>query len=157
MIELLIGHLIGDFLLQSKTMAIGKGSNSALCAKHCAIYTASMAPFIAYLMFLYDWNIPSLFYLVVLFFGIYLPHFAIDRWSLASEWLDFIEGQTFESAADKYIRTLFSVRNFEDQAITDNCRSSFDIAFTAIVYTVTDFTFHLVCLWVTYEVLWRTL
>lgn len=36
----LIGHLVGDYLLQNDWMALGKKSSSFVCAVHCAIWTA---------------------------------------------------------------------------------------------------------------------
>ena len=61
---------------------------------------------------------------------VFVPHWIIDRWSLASLWLKMIRGRTFEAAF-----------NSKDQY------REFDIAFTSIVYTVTDNTMHLICLW----------
>ena len=41
-INLLFGHLVGDFLLQNKWMALSKGNNSWRCLVHCIVYTASV-------------------------------------------------------------------------------------------------------------------
>ena len=68
--------------------------------------------------------------------AVYLPHWLIDRYSLASLWLRTIRGRTFEAAAGS----------------TDPHRE-FDVAFTALVYTVVDNTLHLFCLWGVIELL----
>jgi len=117
----LLGHLVGDYLLQSKYMALHKSdaglSGFIACTIHVSLYTAAVCMFLETLS-------PLIAALV------FVPHWVIDRWSLASPWLKMIRGRTFEDAynsKDKY--------------------REFDIAFTSIVYTVTDNTMHLVCLW----------
>lgn len=111
----LLGHLIGDYLLQSKWMALTKSANGfdgiKACTVHVAVYTAAVCAMC--------WTLSPLFALAV-----FVPHWVIDRWSLASPWLKMIGGRTFEGAKDDW-----------------------DKAFTAIVYTVTDNTMHLLCLW----------
>ena len=66
-----------------------------------------------------------------------VPHWLIDRFSAASIWLKIIRGRTFEAAYQS----------------KDPYRE-FDIAFTSIVYTVTDNTMHLLCLWAVIVVMW---
>lgn len=61
---------------------------------------------------------------------VFVPHWIIDRWSLASTWLKMVRGRTFEAAFNS----------------KDPYRE-FDIAFSSIVYTVTDNAMHLICLW----------
>lgn len=116
-----LGHLIGDYLFQTKYMALnksGRGLGGILtCTCHVLIYTVSVC---------------LMFGTINLWIGlaIFIPHWIIDRWSLASIWLKIIKGRTFEdaySSKDKY--------------------REFDIAFTSIVYTIVDATFHLLSLW----------
>ena len=117
----LLGHLVGDYLLQTKHMALHKSTSGwtgvLTCTFHVAVYTAAMCVF--------WWTINPLIIALVS-----VPHWIIDRWSLASPWLKLIRGRTFEAAFNS----------------TDKYRE-FDIAFTSIVYTVTDNTIHLICLW----------
>lgn len=117
----LLGHLIGDYLLQTKRMALHKGDKNLkgilACSLHVFIYSVAVC------LLLQTAN-PIVFILV------YLPHWIIDRWSLANGWLKLIRGRTFESAylsSDKY--------------------REFDIAFTSLVYAVADNTMHLLSLW----------
>lgn len=111
----LLGHLIGDYLLQTKPMALNKSAKGNLgliaCTTHVAIYTAAVCAMC--------WTLSPLFALAV-----FVPHWIIDRWSLATPWLRMINGRTFEKAQGQW-----------------------DVAFTAIVYTVADNTMHLLCLW----------
>lgn len=116
----LLGHLVGDYLFQTKRMALEKSkpgwNGIRQCSLHVAVYTVAVCLF---------WRTrdPLVITLVA------VPHWAIDRWSLADHWLGLIGGRTFEAAYN-------SPRRYRE----------FDIAFTSIVYTVTDNTLHLLCL-----------
>jgi hypothetical protein len=118
LIGLVAGHLVGDFLLQPKAMAIHKSDRGwkgfGWCVLHCLIYTTAVCGFIH--------NVVTPLVVVAIF----LSHFPIDRWSLASQWLKLIRGRTFEAAY-----------------MSDSAYREFDIAFTSIVYTVVDSTWHL--------------
>lgn len=116
-----LGHFVGDYLFQTKYMALNKSesgwSGFKTCSLHVLVYTAVVCLFL--------WRADG--WLVA---AIFLPHWIIDRWSLASVWLKILKGRTFESAylsRDKY--------------------REFDIAFTSLVYAVVDNTFHLLGLW----------
>ena len=117
----ILGHLVGDYLLQSKWMALTKSRPGAdgfrACTIHVAVYTVAVCALVG--------TLSPKFAIAV-----FVPHWIIDRWSLASPWLKLIGGRTFEAA----------------RANTGPGRE-FDIAFTAIVYTVTDNTMHALCLW----------
>ncbi|OGG58631.1 hypothetical protein A2765_02820 [Candidatus Kaiserbacteria bacterium RIFCSPHIGHO2_01_FULL_56_24] len=116
-----LGHLVGDFLLQPKWMALEKSSRSwrgdFACTAHVAIYTAVVCTFMG----------SANLWVAAL---IAIPHWIIDRWSLASTWLWFIGGRTFAAA----------------KASEDGNRE-FDVAFTCIVYTFTDSALHFLSLW----------
>lgn len=116
-----LGHLVGDFLLQPKWMALGKSAASwrgdGTCTLHVLIYTLMVCAF----MGTANPVVAAL---------IFVPHWVIDRWSLARTWLWFIGGRTFEAAKNS----------------TDENRE-FDVAFTCIVYTFADTAMHLLCLW----------
>jgi len=111
----IMGHLVGDYLLQPKAMALRKSEKSwtgfAICLIHCIIYTWILALFL--------WTTNS--YVIL---SIFVIHFGIDRWSLASVWLKFIHGRNF---VDAYTRN--------DQI---------DLAFSCLVYAVVDNTMHIV-------------
>lgn len=119
----LLGHLVGDFVLQTKVMALDKSERSLWgcwqCFLHVIVYTISVC------VFMQSMN-PLVWFLV------FVPHFLIDKFSLASVWLKMIGGRTFESAS-------------YDHNPSDKYRE-FDVAFTSIVYAVVDNTFHLLSL-----------
>lgn len=110
----LLGHLVGDYLLQTKRMALGKSEpglrGMEICSEHVVLYTAAVCVFL--------WTVNP-----VVVAAVYIPHWVIDRWSLATHWLRLIRGRTFETA-----------------------KGEWDVAFTALVYAVVDNTFHLLCL-----------
>jgi len=124
--NLVIGHLIGDYLLQNKWMAMNKSGSSWKCAVHCLVYTAAVAALTWENLHTWQW---------VLF--IFATHFPIDRWLLADKWLDLIGGR--------------SIRDFLFNGKRDLPAGSFDPenyyvvrgGFTAFVYAVTDNTMHL--------------
>jgi len=118
-VRMFLGHLTGDFLLQSRAMALGKSEKGVngyqWCTIHCIIYT------IAVCVFLWTYN-PLIIGLV------FLSHWPIDRWSLTTYWLRVIRGRDLISAYfTKY--------------------KEYDVAFASIVYTVADNTLHLIALW----------
>jgi len=120
-IRVFLGHLVGDFLLQSRAMALGKSEKGwnghKWCTFHCVVYTLAVC--------LFAWTANPLFIVLV-----FLSHWPIDRWSLTSYWL-------------KLIRS----RNLVGAYLSEEKFREFDIAFSAIVYTVADNTLHLVALW----------
>ena len=100
------------------------GPEIKACTIHVAIYTAAVCLFL--------WTAHPLVVALIA-----VPHWLIDRFSAASIWLKIIRGRTFEAAYQS----------------KDPYRE-FDIAFTSIVYTVTDNTMHLLCLWAVIVVMW---
>ena len=138
--QVIIGHLVGDFLFQSKEMALRKSERGWLgfwlCTLHCLTYTGSFMCCLVYAaMLLASLGVTELpvFNLTILAVGIFLPHWIIDRYSLAHVWLKFFKGRTFESA---YASTSYR---------------ELDLAFTCIVYTVVDFTLHFITLFIVLE------
>ncbi len=88
--NMVLGHLVGDYLFQSKDMALVK-SKSGLggflaCTFHCCLYTLIICVFI----WRFDWLVPLVF----------LSHWPIDRWSLGGKWLRMIRGRDFLKAVD---------------------------------------------------------
>lgn len=120
--EWMLGHLIGDYLLQPKTMALQKAKSSSWAILHVFLYTVAVCT----MTWTWDiWVIGSIF----------IPHYLIDRYSFAGWYILRIKGRTFMGAYDS----------------ADGPLRDYDIVFTGIVYTVVDNTFHLLCLWIVFE------
>jgi hypothetical protein len=119
--RIVFGHLVGDYLLQSKAMALNKGlvgfKGVAWCSWHCLIYTTAMCLFL--------WTFE--FWIIAL---VFFSHWAIDRWSWGQKWLNLIRGRDFI------------------QAYTGRGQyREIDIAFSCLVYAVVDNTLHLLIIW----------
>ena len=124
----IFGHLLGDYFFQNKTMALKKSDKGKIgiqwCTGHCLLYTV--------LVCLLTWQIFSPWFAL----SVFIPHWLIDRFSLANLWLKLIRGRTFESAYGGGL-------GYRD----------FDVAFTAIVYTIVDNSMHFFCLWISLRLL----
>ncbi|PWK14284.1 DUF3307 domain-containing protein [Tumebacillus permanentifrigoris] len=77
----LIGHLVGDYLLQNDWMALNKKkrfwSGELACNVHCLLWTLSVLVFTGW------WD-------VVHFILVYLSHYILDRSSIVCTIVDFI-------------------------------------------------------------------
>lgn len=113
--KLLFGHFIGDFFFQTKEMANNKylsGWKSFWwCNIHVVVYTITVAVFA---------GVYSPEFIV----GVFMPHWIIDRYSLAYRWMKII-GRSYMLESPKPI----------------------DTSFGAIIYVVTDQTLHFICLY----------
>ena len=76
----LLGHLIGDYILQNDHMATDKKKSSAVCAFHCLIWTTCVGTITGISG---QWII----------FWLFATHFAIDRWSFIPYFMDHWSGQ----------------------------------------------------------------
>lgn len=136
-INLLFGHLVGDFLLQNKWMALSKGNNSWRCLVHCIVYTASVCALTGI------W--------APIWIGlVFLSHYPIDRWSLADKWLDLINGRSLEDFM------INGKRNMPKYIITMDAWEHYIIlrgGFTALVYAVVDNTMHLGIMYYGFKIL----
>ena len=129
---LLLGHMIGDYLLQNKWMAMNKSGSTWKCTVHCLLYTFAVAISTLHYISLWQW-----------WAVIFISHFVIDRWSLADKWLGFINGR---SLTDYITNGKKDIPSEMDQENYHALRGGF----VALVYAATDNTMHLilmVCGW----------
>jgi hypothetical protein len=127
---LVLGHLIGDFLLQNKWMAMNKSASHFKCFVHCALYTLAVT--VTTWPSLHGWLWSSL---------IFFSHYPIDRWSLADKWLDFIGGRSLNEFIETGHEKLPEQRYRHDQMPVN-----YHIlrgGFSGVVYTAADNTMHL--------------
>lgn len=129
--SLICGHIVGDYFLQPKKMALLKSEQSlrgfAICSLHCLIYTFSIC------CFLWDTpgqplllrNSPSFScWLAVVVFS---SHFLFDYYSLGDKWLRLIKG-----------RNILTAYNSKEEY------HEIDLIFSCIVYTIVDNGFHII-------------
>jgi Protein of unknown function (DUF3307) len=131
----ILGHFVGDYIFQNQWMAIGKSQpgwkGTLACTVHVLLYTLAVALFIG-------WN--PLFLLVVA-----VPHWIIDRWSLATYILQFKNGyHPFKETWQQTPKSLDPA--VEEEKLILNV---WKVAFAAPVYIFNDNTLHWVCLWFT--------
>lgn len=74
---LLVGHLLGDYVLQDDWQAENKTRSSVACAIHCSLYT--LAIWLCSFWWLPWWGVALC----------WLAHFPVDRWRLARRWMSF--------------------------------------------------------------------
>lgn len=126
-IKVILGHLVGDYLLQTRKMAINKtnaGSTGLMWSLiHCAVYTASVC------LLVFDFS--PLFVVAV-----FMTHWPIDRYHLGEKWLQMIGG-----------RDLYSLYYSEFKYSEVTPATIIDLGFACVVYTVVDNTLHLLLLW----------
>lgn len=82
--ELLLGHLVGDYLWQNDWQAQNKTKQSFPCLVHCILYT------LAIWMFSYAW-ITGVGLLIV-----FSTHYLMDRYRLAVHYMDLAGQKGFK-------------------------------------------------------------
>jgi hypothetical protein len=80
----IVGHLVGDYLLQNDWMALHKKASSLRCAIHCALWTLAVCAFAGW----WVWWVP-----LVLF----TTHFAQDRTNVVAWWMDAVGQRAFRT------------------------------------------------------------
>jgi len=133
MFEMALGHLVGDYLLQSTWMAKGKSKYSGLgwsiCTVHCILYT------IAVCTMMWNWDLR---WVLVVFFS----HFIVDKFGIAEKYLKLIKGRSIEM--------FLSAKENE----TYTPYTSLSAGATVFVYIVVDNTMHLMIMWGGWNVLY---
>lgn len=90
----IIGHLVGDYLLQNDWMALGKKKSSDICAVHCLIWTLSV-------MFFANWfgfedagyAGERYWFKGWVFLFLFVTHFIQDRTQIVRFWMTRINRQ----------------------------------------------------------------
>jgi hypothetical protein len=127
----MLGHFVGDYLFQNEWMATRKWkpgmTGHVACTVHVLLYTLAIALFTG-------WH--PLFLLVVA-----VPHWIIDRWSLAKYLLRWKNGYDIKDTWEMKSGDLI------ENAVLE--RNVWKVAFAAPVYIFNDNTIHWVCLWFT--------
>lgn len=125
MIQMIIAHLLGDWILQPRKMAVEKGKQTLggwlMCFLHVLVYTACFVVIVPHHSFLY-------------YLSIFVPHFIIDKFSLMSYWMKFKNGE------DWWLAYANEPISFEERLQS---------GFAGLCYAVEDNTAHLICLYLT--------
>ncbi len=78
----IIGHLIGDYLLQNDWMALNKKRMLVPCLVHCSIWTALVCSIAGW------WSLPAIGFLFV-------THFIQDHTTIIRKWMSLIGQDAF--------------------------------------------------------------
>ena len=131
MCRLLLGHVVGDYLLQTNQMALNKKESTLWAALHSFIWTCciilAMAP---------EWNAFSNTQCWIVGSAIFLSHFVLDRFAVVDWWFRYIGSRSYRACID-YCNS--------DQ---DTIKKQFMVAYTALVQTVADNGLHLLFLYI---------
>lgn len=84
----IIGHLVGDYLLQNDWMALNKKRNLAICAVHATIWTLSVALFSGW-FFYQNWRG------AVIGLVLYFTHLIQDHTNIVTWWMSLIGQKRF--------------------------------------------------------------
>lgn len=138
--ELFLGHLIGDYLLQTENMALNKSKNTTrgwiYAFIHCILYTAS----VCFIM----WNFQPIWVLIV-----FLTHFPIDKFSLGEYYMRYVKGYGMRQYIDD-VNNSAKWKNLNNTPGNQMLKGGF----TAYVYAMTDNTIHLLLMWISYNLLY---
>jgi len=90
MIGAIVGHLVGDYLMQNDWMALNKkkpGPWGALpCVVHCWLWTLCVLVFSGILFTMADWRVNSI---------LFLSHYIQDRTNAVRDWMGLIGQEQF--------------------------------------------------------------
>jgi len=132
--KLLLGHLLGDYLLQNQWMALNKSKNSWIgwlaAFVHCIIYTFSICMFMQ--------NFDMIWIIVV-----FLSHFPIDKFGLAEKYMHYIKGSGMKDYLLK-----------DKQNVVLNRYDMLEGGFASLVYTITDNSLHLIIMYLVYQIIY---
>ena len=145
MIEMLLGHLTGDYLLQNEWMAMNKSKNTLngwiAALVHCLLYTLAVC--------LFMWNFDLIWIATV-----FASHFFIDKFGLAEYYMHYVKGKGMKDYVEKHEwEPLFPSSNLmQPKKITSLI--ALEGGFTALIYAVTDNTMHLILMWGAYQLIY---
>lgn len=137
MFEMLLGHLVGDYLLQNEFLALNKSKNTRIgwlaAFVHCVLYTMA----VCLLMLNFDW-----YWIIVVF----LTHFPIDKFGLAEIYMKKVKGYGLRSFID-------DISRIDNRKYLDNYHI-LKGGFTTFIYAVTDNTMHLLLMYLAYQIIY---
>jgi hypothetical protein len=158
-IALFLGHFVGDYWLQSHTMAIKKSEEGKIgqmwCNIHCHIYSLCMAIFVI----LGGWRMDNpnnygyivLWSFVMVFLLSFATHYPIDRTAFAWTWMKWIRQSSFKDV-DGYVVN-YSDTSPDGWAGVPDVKLDKRQYFIAPIYIIIDNSMHIVLMWILLSIL----
>lgn len=122
--RVLLGHLVGDYVLQNNWMAVNKKKQWIPCLMHCLLWTVSIMIAILPELLVTTW--------LMVFGLLYASHLILDKTGLVEWWCKVTKSRTFAAA-----------KTYADSVEPPFFAKLITVSYTAIVQTVIDNTFHL--------------
>lgn len=132
MFGMLLGHFVGDYLLQNNWIALNKHRFDCLgwltCTVHCLLYTSAVC------YYMKEWDI---YWILCVF----LSHFIIDKFGLPELYLQLIRGR--------------SLKRFIKNPVNHSWTTQVGLycGFSSAVYMVVDNTMHIVLMYEIYPLI----
>jgi len=109
--NLILGHLIGDYLTQNSWMAVNKVRSDVIgylaCFTHCCVYSMAVSAYLFLGNQAFDWRAIDATALPVI---IFITHFPIDKLSLGKIWLERFLGTPMPKPGGAItIRSIFTI------------------------------------------------
>lgn len=138
-VGMLLGHLMGDYVLQNDWIALNKKENTFICWLHCCIYTVCVCLGLV----LFDLpQLANIFMYMMLFLGIFLSHVILDYTHLVDKWMKFYGIRSWNSCVP------MRLNNAGDEVLDWNepltAKQVVSTAFGAFIYIAVDNTMHLI-------------
>ena len=144
MFEMVLGHLVGDYLLQNQWMALNKSKNTMLgwiaAFVHAVSYTCAVC--------LIMWNWDPLWIILV-----FNSHFWIDKFALGERYKKLIGSSTLKEFVHRHEQGLDSIHIYDDKPEITR-REIIEGGFAALTYTITDNTMHILLMWGAYNLMY---
>ena len=93
---MLVGHLTGDYILQTRWMALNKEKKIGPLAVHSAVYSASV--------FLFAWPVQMMPVAAVLL--VFVSHAILDRRAFVRWWMRHVSGIRENQPESPFVRTI---------------------------------------------------
>jgi hypothetical protein len=141
---MLLGHLVGDYLLQNEWMALNKTKYSWIgwlsAFIHCILYTLSVC--------LFTWK-----FKLIWIIAIFISHFPIDKFGLAELYMHYIKGKGMKDYVHKYDWVNKLKYTTKPEIPPVDRYVALEGGFTALVYAITDNSMHLVLMYLAYKII----
>jgi len=124
-----LGHFIGDYWLQSESMAINKSKSHIICCIHCLVYTAAVTVMVCGASKV---PLPNMWIFSTI---VFVTHYVADRWCLIEKFTKLFGARNLHKYIDDMQGEVFNPMHIVRGG------------FTTLVYAVNDNLFHILVIY----------